>query len=681
MTTMRTQAMKLIGLVSVATALIGGCGDSPGTNNDGGAISALACTANQKACINDRVARICPADGSNWIILQCSASESCQAGDCVAATAPPTCTAAQNGCLDATTALRCSSSGAGFDSITCPSGTGCTGPGLCDGGCIVGSSICTDQHTIASCNDGKTYTAASCGEGQACVRTGDSPMITSACKTAACTPDVNGCDAVCGNKADTAATNQQAYVSVCTETPDGYKWVATSCVAPKTCSPSAGSCGAGGRQAACASTCTPGDQRCTTLAGAAQGDVGTGHQTCTAEGTWGATVTACNASPTSVTSVCFPNPASPNRVLCGDPACVDGEGSCDPAGLFHACGADGRLATTGVVCQGTCVATGDGGPGGAQAGRCVAQCEPGDERCLDAEEDSQTYQVCGADKRWGAVTACPGDNYCFGYANAAGRPRKSCGECLPGVVRCSDDQGNSANNGAGYVQTCGAGGEYGAPVACAVGSCSYSNDSASCVADCFPGSTVCIGDGKAVAGSVYGGSEESGTCTAEGRMPAGGTGTLCAGDAVCRWSSAGVAIGCTVCIGTTNEFGLPDTRCSDETGAPGGNHVQTCLADGTGWNTAVLACGGDNGVCYDPTTNISPPVVFFQGAYCHGDYGFPEITEQQLMSFNWNCNIASQGSFPMSCGSLLSGTVSDCCSDYCYADEAPRSAFCGPGPI
>lgn len=673
---MRTHSTQLVALLAVAAGLLGACGDSTNNNPDF-ANNGFFCVANDKTCANDRVAVSCASDGASVITIQCSASETCTLGACVAKSEGISCTSASNGCENATTALRCSAGGKGFDTVACPTGTACVGAGLCEGACIVGSAICTDANTVATCLDGKTYTSVACGAGEACVSTGSSPA-SAACKPADCTPNSDGCDTVYGNKVDTAAANQAGFVSTCTETPNGYKWTATSCLAPKTCSPSATSCGGGKHQAGCATECTPGDQRCTSLAGTVTGDFGTGYETCGADGKWATAVTACNVSPTALAYICFPNRANAGKVVCGDIACDFDVGGCDATGLFHACDAMGRISASGAACEGICLSSGGFGGGTLEPGHCVAECSPGDERCTNGNSGT-TYQVCGTNKRWGAVAACAGSNFCFNTQSATGQPRKVCGVCEPGSVRCSDSEGTSAGNGAAYVQTCQADGSYAAPVACTVGSCNNDGTDASCQAECFPGTSVCIGGVVGVIGSVYEGTAEVGTCSASAKRPLPGTGTACDGGKFCRIGAGGGALGCTVCIGTANNFGLPDTRCASDAVTPSISTVQSCLPDGSAWNTAVLACGGGNPTCYNPSTTVSPPTVL--GSYCHSGYGFDELTQSATSSIpGRSCGWYIDDNSTSSCPSRHGGTVGDCCASYCYADDAPTSAFCGPTP-
>lgn len=568
--------------------------------------SAPLCVARAQDCLNERVARICSSDGKSYVPVQCRAGELCKAGTC-AADPNPACTSDDDACVTATTALRCSTTSKGFEVVDCPLGTTCTGAGLCQGACIVGSSTCNSDGGIAKCLDGKTFTTTACAANERCVSVASDPYNVAACKAAECQPDANGCDFVCGNKANPSLAGQVGYLSFCQETSNGYKWVGVQCTAGKTCSPSAASCG-GGYQADCASDCKPGDQRCVNAAGSGGGD--SAIQTCGANGTWGATVSTCNANPAAGGKVCFPKSGDPAHVVCGDPACTAATGACDNTGKFHACGSDGLVAATGTTCAaGICVQTGSIN-GAWQPGICAAQCRTTEERCLGGS----SFQACAANGTWAAVQNCPANKDCIPYTTPSGLGAKTCGECAPNTSRCSTVDGNPAGQGSAYLQLCGTDALWAAATACAVGTCKSfgAQDEASCVADCFPNKELCLGDGAQLPGLPYGGTDSHGTCTADGRIP---DFTLCDGGTICRKNAGGAA------LGGVNEFGMVDTRCADAVGAPGNAAVQTCKADSSGWQgIATLVTCNSGTVCVDATTNISFPDAQPLPAQCINEF-------------------------------------------------------------
>ena len=678
---MNLRGWSLGAVTGLLLGMIGGCGDSNTTSTDMAQSPVPICTANEKTCLNDRTAVVCSSDGLSRIPVQCAVGEKCDAGECKS-DGIVACTSDENGCMNATTALRCSSTGKGFDVVTCPAGTNCVEGGLCQGACIVGSSICSDTHSLSTCADGKTYTTTSCAAADACVSTGQSPYNTAARKPADCQPDENGCDFVCGNKVDAAAAGQTTTLSFCNETPNSYKWAAIQCAAGKSRNPTASACNSGpGSQAACTQDCKPGDTRCADLLG---------FQTCGADGKWGTTVTACNADLTAAAFSCQPKTGVAGQVVCGDIACDGATGACDAIGKFHACGADRKVATDGTACAaGVCVADQNSPPGKWQAGSCQVQCIAGDERCVGGS----TYQTCTAGL-WAASAQCAANVNCIDTTNAAGRPRKVCGECLPGTHECGGTAGEQ-------IRVCGSAATWGAFADCTAGACASPGGSADslCVAQCFPGNKVCLGSNVTVPGVGITATSFEGTCTAQGRLP---TPTACPVNTFCRRGPSkdtssgnpgtGVPIGCVACVGTQNEFGIRDTKCSDDAGtANSGQYLTQCLANSSGWD------GAANLQCTAPTTACSaastvPPIPPATGLYCHS-FGGPisgPFTQTALRAFcasspfacfglppNPTCDDIGSGS-AISCALTDGSTVADCCSSACKPDSAPTPAFCSP---
>ena len=647
----------------LAAALAAACGGDDVTTDDmGNSVLNVACTANEKSCLNDKTAFVCLPNGKAVVSVQCSFGEKCTAGECKA-DANIACSSADNGCMDATTALRCNPGGAGFAVATCPAGTQCAGPGLCQGACVIGSSICLDSGHVATCNDGKSYVTTACGATESCVATGSNPIDTAACKAADCKPDANGCDFVCGNKADPAAANQTTTMSTCVETPLGFKWLAIQCPGVTSCNPAGASCN-GGTQAACKSECTPGDSRCA-------GQLET--QTCGADGKWPATSTACNAAGAAIQYVCSNVPNATNKVYCADFACSDGgKGACDEAGKFHACGDDGHLAAAGTACAaGLCVITNSNGPPGAlQPGSCKVQCQSGDEQCIGGS----TYVTC-ANGLWSAPLLCASGKNCQ-QTSLNGAPRKVCGDCIPGSRECGGTNGTQ-------IRVCKTDATWEAAYSdCAVGSCFFPNQAigAVCVAECFPGKKVCGQQNTTVPGVNIAASDSEGVCTAQGRLPAALT--TCGTGQYCRRGPAqngnpGTALGCLTCVGTQNEFGLRDSKCSSDDGTANiGNYLTLCKTDNSGWDGANNnICVAPNDTCNPASTNISIPQIY--GSYCHNDW-FGLATQSNLQNFfGETCQSWYGGnSAPMSCAVPNGSPVGDCCSNRCYAAQQPTPATC-----
>jgi hypothetical protein len=690
---MKRATWTVVAVLGVLGAV--GCGGSSDNNMD----MATLCTPSAKTCLDNRTKLICNEAGDVQIPAPCASGEICDGGECKADPAVA-CTDDDNGCTDDSTAMRCTAAHKGFDVLACPPSTKCTGKGDCMGNCIVGSSYCGPNNTLVSCVDGLSYTTTTCDTGKACVTTkGDGrlqhdpwsdnplppdPHAVAECKPADCYPDYyTGCNTVCGNRSDAAAPNQDKTTSTCTETPDGWKWVVTSCGTGASCATDTNWWCQNNNtvQKTCAAVCTPGEQMCL--------DTIT-YLTCGADGQWAATPTACNASAGTIQYVCTPDPANGKKVQCADFVCANGNnGACDASGNFHACGADGKMAATGTACTGgVCVAQGGPQPGGISAGHCVAQCLAGEERCVAANGQGSTYQTCN-NGVWGAAQNCANSDPCFQYTTPPPLLRKKLcgGVCAPGDKRCSNSGGTQVGSGVDhYFQVCGTDGKWAAATDCTVGTCSIDPSNPAvlgCVAECIPGAKVCLGGNTAVPNTPFTAKMQDGTCQDNGRLPAAGTN--CPANTYCRKNVAGQALGCVACVGGQNEWGIADTKCGNAAGAAGTTNVFTCLANSSDWDIGgTLACGAPNAVCHNATTNINPPLT--TGAYCHPETGTfggnaPPLTQSYLMQ-GWGktCsnNYWNNGwGVPVSCGLLGGGSVSDCCSSHCYAEPQPAPAYCG----
>jgi len=511
---------------------------------------------------------------------------------------------------------------------------------------------------LATCTDGNTLAQTACGGADLCVETASAPVRTAACKPAECRPDPDGCDFVCGNRLNPAA-DQTTWMSYCQSTAAGYRWNIVGCGTGQSCDPTGGRCnGNKDKMAACRSACTPGDQRCTAD--------GTAYQTCDATGQWTAATTACTPSPTARQLVCMPKPLSPGKVVCGDRLCAQGySGVCDATGMIRLCDATGRVAQAATACSsGTCRSVGQ--PiAGLDPGACQTDCVAGEARCTAPGANS--FQTCVGGVWSATTTTCAGATSCVGYNDPAGLRKTVCGDCAPGTHQCQGDQ----------IQTCSATGQYGAAAGCAVGLCTSINNGkdAACVAQCIPGTKVCVGADKATPGIAYAkGTDSEGTCTANGLLPPAPT--ACGTGKACRVSSTGVAIGCVECVGTNiaggNEYGFTDSRCTDATGAfpgnPAGSATQVCGAANT-WPASATACPGGQ-QCGQTQPGLSCqgscPDPFDYGGKCTASglaSQFPGVA----------VTCATLGQSTVSCG-----TTPDCCSGECKptGGSMPAPAYC-----
>jgi hypothetical protein len=332
------------------------------------------------------------------------------------------------------------------------------------------------------------------------------------------------------------------------------------------------------------------------------------------------------------------------------------------SGQIRRCGPDRKVGAAPEACAiGTCTATGVT-YGGRIAGTCGTSCQAGDERCLTTGAIS--FQQC-AGGVWGAPQTCA-TGVCYGYTNTLGRPAKLCNAvCTPGTHRCSDAEGSV---GTTHVQTCDATGNWGAAAACTYGSCQSSNNDYLCIAQCVPGATVCMGATVAGIGQ-FSGTDSSGICTAQGRLPV--SGTACAGTTVCRKNYTGIALGCLECIGPNhggNTVGQADSRCTDAVGAPGGTAgYEYCQANDT-WPAATTLC--PNATTCSITTSTCGNCSMLNTTL--GVYQSGTCSESRARSISGNaygCTIYGYGS-PTSCGA-----TSDCCGSYC-SGAGPSSATC-----
>jgi hypothetical protein len=650
---LRAVVVAMIGVGSAArgsAALLPACDDSTNNNYSTTADSgpttnvAQACSPGSRSCKSDVVAQVCGADGAAQVDQPCGAGERCSGGFC-------TSTANPNVCQDTTTALRRLPTGA-FEVVKCPAGTACEGAGLCKGAFIVGSSVCSGLQALASSADGLTQTLAQCAANQLCVSTGESNGVpTAACKAAECIP-VKGNVAFCGNPKTPTVSIDKA-VTKCTETPDGYKFVTALCTGTATCAP--GSSGTDNNSnviisdAHCATACIPGTSRCSSTGGIS---------TCAADGTWPPASTACAA-----TEACRVNPVDPSHAACVDAVCVKSIGVCE--GLnFRACGQNGKLGAAAACALGACRNDNQGG------GLCEVQCAAGEERCVPGA--STSFQTC-VNGVWSATaTSCAAGGACVGYT-LAGKSAKICGgACVPGQSRCTLGDGGVGNTA---TEACNAAGQWGAPVACTIGSCQGTGpNTAACLAECVPNTLACAGGTSNVPGTPYNGFSGFRSCSATGLL--GATTTDCAANTFCRSKNgraiapAGAVNACSACVGSAiaggNEEGLTDSRCASAAGDTTGNETsQICAANNT-WTANLTTCA--NG-CKSPTARSGPAV-----STCgKTDRGNTFRTETHYATHKLgSCANSHYGDT----GFVSCGVTPDCCNKACSLAVPPAPATC-----
>jgi len=604
-------SQRFLGCLGVVAALVAGCGGSGKSNGDGGVVVKTTCTANATSCLNDHVSLTCTSDGTALIGVPCADGQICTNGACATDPNAP-CTAAQDTCQDATTALQCASTGKGFNVVTCPANTACQN-GVCYGADAVGATYCNEGYgSTTTTTDGYTYTSTPCATGTLCVDVYDATNVDHAtCLPADCTPPENNCGptAVCGSPND-ATVSTVTSISECTQTALGWKWVTSTCQGGTTCSPYAYGCGSNHYAACTGNGCIPGQKTC----------FDGGIVTCGSDGQYDYTkVTSC-ASNTLPDGTCI-DPG--NGPVCGDPACADISSSntggvCDSAGKFHVCKPDFTVDATATACtSGACIASGNRrtDAAGNVEGACVKQCQDGDQRCVPFayEGEVSAYQVC-ANGVWGAAQNCANSVSCWDTLSNENRPAIYCGACLPGNTQCSGVQ----------IQTCDNTGNWGTAADCTLGVCQTEYNGATntydgvCRAQCVPGQQYCTGNDASDPTSGMYGSTAVQTCSATGILNASTdcpTGQLCrvgpSSNGRYNYFPDGQVLGCVVCVGTKNAFGLPDTRCTNATGDATSpieyqGYTETCKADSSGWDaTTITACVDPNPYCFGPSEWIN----------------------------------------------------------------------------
>jgi len=639
---MRSTALGGLGVfAAIAMAITAACSSDDSSGGGGPPVlegGTIGCPANAKECVNDHLARVCPADGSAWLSEACTDNQKCVDGACTLDTNAQ-CSPALDTC-SGDTALRCKPDGKGYEVTKCPPGTKCIGTGKCIGACEVGTSSCTSSSVVATCADGLQMKQTNCAIGQYCVTTGTNKAD---CMAGDCQPGT--CD-VCGNKIDPNA-DQTKFVSHCAATPNGYKWEAIGCQTGASCDPKGGSSCTGpygSRNALCAGGCTPGATRC-----ASTNTAQNGIETCDANGTWSGTVAPCNVDPTNGGLVCMTDPSKANSVLCGDPLCATYDGVCDETGKIKLCGPDRKVSANSTDCvTGTCKTATT--LNGRAAGSCGADCKAGEEHCT-ALGGGNSYQTCN-NGVWGAPQTCA-SGQCYGYTTPTGTQAKLCNAtCTPGTHKCTSTT---------TVQTCSPAGQWGADATCAIGTCKLSGSDYACVADCIPNQTLCVGSPKAGVGQ-YAGTDSYGNCTADGKAPT--TTTLCDGAKACRTNGNGIYVGCVECLGPNhggNPLGVADSRCTDQTGATGyTTSTEYCQANDT-WPALPVDC----------PQNTSCQTV----AYACNSSPYAHDGSLKGLGYPGGCAQYFGSSYvPISCGST---------PDCCVLNGTPGNSYCnltGTGP-
>jgi hypothetical protein len=611
---MRTHHMKTILLSGVLLAT--GCTQTHnfyavlpdfGANAQPDLSTGAPCTPMDVQCIGTTSFRECHADGTWGTDIACPGGTVCDQGFCNDDPNAIACSPGQGLCLMGM-AYTCRASGVGFDVTTCPSGTTCSGAGECVGACgAAGSAFCIGDPTQIITCDGTLLTQSACppagsdGRANLCVTVGNSAK----CVPSDCNPATD-CD-VCGNPSD-STVDPTANTSTCTETPAGFRWLSTACAAPTTCDPTAnGECFGPQTGAGCDSQCTPGVTRCLG---------GNRLQTCGSDGTWGAASQCNDAAGESCVSL--------NGVaVCADPVCTQVArssgvitGACVLVGnktQIRTCDpSTGHLVAPAECVTGLCTPIGSITGDGLQPGTCAVECNNGEQQCVDNTLGlSVTLQIQSCDNGvWGPPQNCAldagGGSQCWDFIGGSGQRQAVCGPCMPGGHRCSS----------GALETCSADGQtWSAGVACTGSQCrDAGNGVAQCQADCIPGSQVCTGNQLNASPTPQNiGTEAMVTCAGNGTIPAaptcpGGPG-CCSPTTSCRTDESGNALGCVVCVGSHNEVGLTDTRCSNTAGTSevdGGPAVQVCNSSNV-WSTPVQKCGAPTFSCVDPDFDTATP--------------------------------------------------------------------------
>ncbi|MFZ4580095.1 MAG: DUF1566 domain-containing protein [Myxococcota bacterium] len=396
-----------------------------------------ACTANETACVDAAIRKVCAANGSAWKEAKCGDGLSCIDGEC----SKVICTPGVKQCADGENGIvTCNPNGTAWGvPAPCLSDATCKDANCQKHVCVPNTKKCNAQGGLAVCAaDGLSEVAEACpatgdGKGQSCV----TEAGKSVCKAQACVPGAAYCDAL---KAMTCAG-------------DGLSAnLKADCSLP----------GAGGKAQLCldggcvAAACKTGDKMCA--------DVST-LATCNAAGN-GYDKAACGEGKACENAVCVALVCVAGQMECDGQKAV----KCNTAGtasaLVEDCAVKGKVCANGgcaskvctagqVQCQGAAVGTCKAnligwdlkacGTGEVCAsGKCTAKvCEPGVIECL-----GKTIRACnGNGTAWVMVQDCATTNQtCLdGLCVAV--------TCKPGEVTCSGDKlATCKDDGSGYTE-------------------------------------------------------------------------------------------------------------------------------------------------------------------------------------------------------------------------------------
>ena len=592
------------------------------TNGECGPNTNTGCVPYSGACVNGAAA-VCKADGTGYTITACPGASLCMgAGVCQGEACAVGTRCSSNG------NLRTCADGTGAVETPCPQGQSCIDPDPTHGAaacktnqCTAGQKVCGNKLDSAA-DQTKYYSEClltpggyqwavtkcdgylTCGTGVVCTSTcvpGKTQCVTVLGGTGVSTCGANGAWGVpvsCGSQ--TCGTNATTGVAACADPgcETGQKGVCSSPGMVRLCTNgtlgpeqalncTTGVCTAG----ECKPQCVDGQTKCLTLA---TGE--TGVITC-ASSRWPTTTLGelCYSPYTGANRTCYA--VSSTWAVCADPECASGQhGVCTTDGKLREC-IDGKLADAGAavdcpagqICSGTaCVA---------------ASCLAGETICAGSPIYNG-YRTCQGGLFSTQVTFCPsagdagpGLQSCVDTVDANSQRKAVCGlECTPGSRKCEtivEDGGISVAK----LHTCDSTGKWGPATTCPYGDCTGTEPNAGCSADCLPGQVTCAGASLThpdMHVTVYPGIR---TCNASGLWDP--TVTNCTTGQYCRRNSSGVAYGCLECVGSSNEAGKVDIRCS------GANAVQECTTSNT-WSSTIVSCNG--GTC-TPANNGQP-------AYC-----------------------------------------------------------------
>ena len=599
-----------------------GAGEVCSDDGSGAACGPGSCSPGTQRCSADGNVEVCGADGTYTIDTPCGENSVCREDDGAFACGPESCERNDLFCF-------------GGDIWACSSGTPSFVFEDCDGAanqeCVInsGSATCAeitctpderrcsmDNSAVERCSaDGTGYTTTqSCGGDEVCVEDGQG---------ASCQEMCNPGDRSCSATGEVQECNSDGITTTVVET----------CGADEAC----------GEYVLGAAECGP---------GSCSGNA----RFCYDNDVWdcaGGQVTRRFERCDDATKLCA---VASGVAQCITPVCAPGELRCDSTGkIVRACNADGTAFMNQTICQGSDVCRSVGN--GPECGE--APCTPGETRCSASGDIEQCApdglshvpaQVCDANEACRLQSGTPfcGPASCTGNARfcfegdvwgcGGGTPtvlfddcdpaaNEEClvqagvaqclqPTCAPGEVRC-DPSGQiiqSCNaNGTGFTNSLICSGanvcrdDLGQNPVCAAPPCtpgelrcSVSGDIEECAPDgnSFTTATTC-GVGEAC--GVYGGTPQCGpdSCTNSNRFCFEGDVWSCSGG-----TPSGLFDTCDPAANEECVVEAGSAQCKTITCAPGevrcspdGNIVQTCNANGTGFDDTTICQGAP--VCRD----------------------------------------------------------------------------------